>query len=272
MNKKPYQLEECIALYVSGMPMLGVCAQTGISLSTLQTNLKKRGLSRSNKINSRKYLVNHEYFTTIDTPDKAYWLGFYYADGFITRYREQNKYVGVTLKSTDIDHLEKLKLSMSCTYPIKTYKGKTSYGEVTYSRLIVTSDQMFNDLIKLGVVERKSTILTYPPFDIVPENLEWHFIRGYFDGDGSFSKATKGYMLKVCGTWEFLTKFAERVGKPDLKLGQRRKGKNSWSLDIGGRLQVQRIADSMYKDASVWLDRKRALYESFILNWNHSTP
>lgn len=32
----------------------------------------------------RQYNVNDSYFHTIDSEDKAYWLGFLYADGYIT--------------------------------------------------------------------------------------------------------------------------------------------------------------------------------------------
>ena len=46
---------------------------------------------------------------------------------------------------------------------------------------------MFNDLIKQGCVPNKSLILTFPNKHQVPKNLINHFIRGYFDGDGSIS-------------------------------------------------------------------------------------
>lgn len=47
----------------------------------------------------------------------------------------------------------------------------------------LTSDNMFVDLCKHGCVPNKSLILTFPR--TIPDNLIHHFIRGYFDGDGS---------------------------------------------------------------------------------------
>lgn len=47
----------------------------------------------------------------------------------------------------------------------------------------LTSDKMFNDLCSHGCVPNKSLVLTFPKD--IPENLIHHFIRGYFDGDGS---------------------------------------------------------------------------------------
>ena len=40
---------------------------------------------RSNKINSRKYNLNQNYFENIDSHEKAYWLGFIYVDGYIRK-------------------------------------------------------------------------------------------------------------------------------------------------------------------------------------------
>lgn len=264
MKKINTKLEEGILLYQQGVPMLKVCEVVRVSFSTLQSNLKKRGLSRSNKENSRKFHVDHDYFSSIDGPEKAYWLGFLYADGYITQSNSQ-KNVGVALKHSDADHLDKLRFSLNSNYEVKSYRGKCYDKEVEYSRLLMTSDKMFDDLNNLGVVERKSLILKFPSFDIVPERWMWHFVRGYFDGDGSFAKHPKGRRFKVCGTWEFLVALSEFVGKPSLKLQQRRKNRNTWQLDIGGNLQVCRIASKMYDEATVWLDRKHEIYKEFIV-------
>lgn len=166
--------------------------------------------------------------------------------------------------------MEKLKVSTKCDYPIKIYKGKCYTENYEYCRFLISSEPMFDDLEKAGVIQRKSLVLTYPSTEVLPSSLNWHFIRGYFDGDGSFSKETKGHMFKVCGIWDFITVFADRVGKPDLKLQQRRKDKNNWQLSVGGRRQVQRIANLMYQDATVYLDRKYEIYNSYIKPWTSS--
>ena len=57
----------------------------------------------------------------------------------------------------------------------------------TISAIHLTSDKMFNDLIKQGCIPNKSLVLTFPNKYQVPENLINHFIRGYFDGDGSIN-------------------------------------------------------------------------------------
>lgn len=73
---------------------------------------------------------------------------------------------------------------------------------------------MVNDLEKLGCVSNKSLILKFPTKEQVPENLTSHFLRGYFDGDGSvfLSENSNGRTdvkysrinVQLCGTFEFL--------------------------------------------------------------------
>ena len=57
---------------------------------------------------------------------------------------------------------------------------------------------------------------------------------------------------------------AKFVGKPNITLQQRHKGKDSWDLAIGGRLQVKKIADKLYHESTVFLDRKRKIYDEYI--------
>ena len=258
-------LEQSIALYASGLSTIKVASITGIGRGGLNAQLKKRGLIRSNKINSRKYTVQHDYFNKIDNERKAYWLGFLYADGYITRNRKQ-KFVGVTQHEKDLKHIEQFRTDLSATYSIGHYIS-TGYGvESPYCRLLMTSDQMFDDLQSKGVLLRKSLILTFPNENIVSASLIHHFIRGYFDGDGSFSKSSDGgFQVNILGTKEFLQRLAHYIGFPDAYMSQRHKNdKNNWGIEIGGRLHVITIGDYMYKDATIYLERKHKRYMTLI--------
>lgn len=255
-------LEQSIALYVEGMPMLKVCAHTGITLSKLQRNLKKRGLSRSNKDNSRRYQVNHQFFSIIDTEQKAYWLGFMYADGFLSNSVGQ-RMIGLSLAEKDKDHLALFREHLEATYPIKTYTATGFKSGTTYCRLLISSAQLFEDLRAKGAVEHKTFVLTFPTSSQVPYELSHHFIRGYFDGDGSWAKNNNGYSFKLCGTKELLDEVLVRIGFPGRPLYKRREDdKNNWYCSIGGRLQARSIGDWMYRDATVYLQRKYERYLS----------
>ena len=53
----------------------------------------------------RKYNLNENFFDELNEKS-AYWLGFLYADGYVSSYENS---IGISLKSEDINHLEKFK-------------------------------------------------------------------------------------------------------------------------------------------------------------------
>lgn len=255
-------LNQAIEYYKSGLPLLKASTKAGVSYEYLRRKLKAAGLIRSNKINSRKYSVDDQYFQSINTERKAYWLGFIYADGYITKCRNQ-KLVGISLKSSDKLQLEALRNDLQATYPIKEYTTESFGVEVQYVRLLMTSEQMYDSLLKKGVLERKSLILQFP-LDL-PCELVHHFIRGYFDGDGSFARRKENkddYAFKVLGTQEFLQELSTKVGFPNRTLRKRWKhsDKNNWVLEIDGKRQVLTIGDYMYQGATMFMSRKYDRY------------
>lgn len=192
-------------------------------------------------------------------------MGFIYADGYVSKkiITETEKKIGIALSTKDINHLEKFKKHINSTYPINVYKSKSFGGvEIEYCRLLMNSDQLFDNLVAKGAFEKKTLILNFPNESIVPKELQNHFIRGYFDGDGSFKKNNDGfYAFNLCGTKEFLLKCQDILAK-QTKLEKRHKdNKNNYSFSIGGRLQAKKIGDYLYKNATVYLERKYNRYK-----------
>lgn len=109
------------------------------------------------------------------SPEMAYVLGFFVADGNMNR----DRYLEFT--SADIEVLEKIKSVLSSANKIST---RTRNGKVHY-RMQICSEVMFNDLTKLGLTPRKSKTIKFPN---VPKEYLGHFLRGYFDGDGHVSE------------------------------------------------------------------------------------
>ena len=131
-----------------------------------------------------KYLsYDKDYFEKIDTPAKAYWLGFLYADGYTTT---GNRW-GLQLQHQDKLHLEKFAHAFSYNGKIRdrVQNGKQN------SSILINNKKMCNDLKGLGVINNKTAILTFPNANILPERLQPHFIRGFFDGDGCITWSNK---------------------------------------------------------------------------------
>jgi len=126
----------------------------------------------------RKYSLNEHIFDIIDTPEKSYWLGFIYCDGWI----EHNKTLG--LLSKDRGHVNKLAYLLETNRPISIkYDSK---GRGPYEQLKVFSPYLVSTLKKYGIIPNKTynhSVEVYIPSG----ELERYFWRGCIDGDGSFN-------------------------------------------------------------------------------------
>lgn len=135
-----------------------------------------------------KYRYDYSFFENIDTPEKAYWLGFVVADGGIevTKNSDRGTYrLRFLLACRDAAHLEKLKKSLKTN--IELHFGETMLNGKAYENvsLSINSKKIVEDLINLNVLPKKSANEVMP--NGVPNHLVNHFLRGEFDGDGCFS-------------------------------------------------------------------------------------
>lgn len=259
--------QQIVEDYNNGLSGYAIAEKYNIHFSTAYRIIKQQGIqARSNEINSKKYIHNENYFEVIDTEHKAYWLGFMYADGYIANKKDGNKMFGMSLSTEDIQHIEKFKADIEATNPIKTYDS-TGYGSGSqYSRLLIASKKTTQDLINHGCVEHKTNILKAPIG--VPDNLKHHFIRGYLDGDGciSYTALKDSYKVKILGTddlLDYIKDYIESNNIATIKHYYKRKPEQTVSsLELGGNLQVLDFLNHIYKDATVYLDRKYERYVS----------
>lgn len=140
--------------------------------------------------------TKHDFFNTIDTSEKAYILGFYIADGCLVK----NK-ICFSLNLEDLQILKDIKNYLCPITKISYTKERINKsGILSHSmcKISITSDEMSKTLEKYGLGHRK-TYLAKSIKNIIPNELMWDFIRGYFDGDGcvSASDTTKKHITKT---------------------------------------------------------------------------
>lgn len=253
------QTDEIIEKYNNGTSLRELSKELNHSRNILSKLLKDNKVQiKDNTINSRKYIHNENFFEVVDNEEKAYWLGFMYADGFIESKRQHgNQKFGITLNSIDNYHLEKFKNSIESNNPIKIYKGSGYNAEGEFSKILLTSQKTVNDLIANGCLENKTHLLKFPELrnDLIP-----HFIRGYFDGDGCLSyyvTTKRQYKIGFVGTYEFLDGIMKYLNK-NLKFST--KDCTTYQFNIGGNNQVKTVMNILYKNATIYLDRKYDKY------------
>lgn len=193
--------------------------------------------------------VNINYFDVIDTEEKAYILGLAYADGSISFNRKiKTSYCfSIGFKEGDQYILDKIKKSMNSTHSI-TYIPSKKQGYKSnngFYRLAITSKQIFNSLLKLGMKDKNS-------IPNIPNELLHHFIRGIFDGDGCISISSRGDIdMHIMGNENFLNELNKHIhfNKPTLV-------RNIYRIRKSGRLNAIKFSNYIYKDATIYLERK----------------
>ena len=248
-KEKEYIIEK----YKSGISTVKLSKELNRSTETICSFLRKTNNIRTVSESLRQFNLNQSFFEKIDTEQKAYWLGFIYADGFIV----DDYTFGICLKHDDLSHLEKFKNDIEFTGTIK----EKQQGKINTARIHITCKKTVSDMNKLGVVKQKTFIVKFPTFEQVPENLMNHFLRGYFDGDGYISKDCKA--LEIIGTEHFAFGFSEvvfsEIQLPISYVGNRNgKFRNGIvSFQYNGKNRIEKLYNYLYKDATVFLDRKR---------------
>ena len=224
----------------------------------------------------RIYYLNENFFDSVDNEVKAYWLGFIYADGTIIKTKKTGQHLlCIKLSSKDKNHLEKFCKDIETNKPLEIRTEQTKYSLVTYCRISISSKKIVNDLEKYGVICNKSLTLRFPKN--IKEDLLPHFIRGYFDGDGSiFVRNVKAYnkqykMLgsSICGTKEFLEgiqenfSFLENSYTIYKDLRAKNLNKNIYTLNLYSNTRCIHFYNYMYNNSSVFLERKKEIFESY---------
>lgn len=192
----------------------------------------------------------------IDSQEKAYLLGLIYADGCI--YSSSN---GTNICTNIIDE----------NWLIKIHKLFPFYnlnrGSTNTIQLQKTDKNLYEHLLQHGMLPKKSSInrelLKFPK---LTRNLYSHFVRGFFDGDGSVYKQKKNN-IKVeigCTSFAFTSELLKYLYDQEINCSLTRmpKGKGKRTIDFyriytGSYKESRKFADLIYKDANIWLPRKR---------------
>ena len=258
-------IEELIKLNNSGYTQREMAKILNVHRRTIQKHLKKLGLSTPNYHNRLKF--DNTVFDNINTEEKAYWLGFLYADGSVS---STSNNVEISLKGEDIEHLNKYKQFLKHSSEVKIGISKCAGKTFSRCRFCVTDKYFKKRLTELGCIPNKSLTLSFPDLSIfsLPE-LVYPFIRGYVDGDGciSFTKDGKP-TLEIVGTKEFLSGikniFPNSFGNTFIKDKRRPNGAVNIKCT---RLKAKFVLEKLYNNSSIYLQRKYDRFAVLSSNW-----
>ena len=243
--------------YDNRMSIRELAKKYNCSTSPIITLFKRKGLKFNAPSTYHKYSIDEHFFDEIDTEEKAYILGFLYADGGNcsgkTRY-----IISLVLHPNDVAILERIKFELKMESPITDWKS-TKNGKI-YKRIQICNKHMVKMLEKYGLVPRKSLIVTYPEW--LREDLHRHFLRGLFDGDGSI-QSNLNY-INFCGSVYIINHikamFENKFDASIRVYKNETHHPNFASMFCSNRADMVRILHWMYDDSNIRLERKYQLY------------
>lgn len=227
-----------------------VAKELGLNAQNMLQNIKK--YFNWSPLKDGKKAVDSNFFETIDTEEKAYWLGFLAADGYISR---KNSCIELTLQESDYDHIDKFKTAIKSKHKI----GKRHIKESIAYRINIRDSKMANDIAEKTFIEQKSfDAFIYKDLD---KNLLKHYIRGLIEGDGYIAKDCKSIELTTASLI-LIKDFCKIIKKEfnyDCKIKKRSDSK-AISVRVLDSNISYKVLNWLYEDASIYLDRKYSIY------------
>lgn len=234
-------------------------------------NLSRRSVRRvllESGIESRRknrYKFNESYFNKKNlTKTGAYLLGYIAADGFVG----EGKFNNLVVHSNDLEIVEIFKKELEYDGEIKK-SAVGGFENSTFGYVLnVSSKELIKDLNELGIYSKKS--LTYSKLPCISEELIPDFVRGYFDGDGSFNSnlsssickkngktytARKGTLSIIC-TRELSEQIVDALKIKKFSL-RKSKTQELIYLTISAKGELKRLYDLMYYENCSCLKRKQ---------------
>lgn len=242
---------EIIKLYDEGNSIRTISKLIKVPRDKISLILKQNDVN----VKKGKYEYDENIFDVINTEAKAYWLGFLYADGYVY---DTEASIVLKLAEMDLDHLKKYRdfLNIDAKIHKETAIGKHGHT-LSACKIFITNKKIHSDLITKGCTNKKSLTLTFPSEQIVPKELQHHFVRGYLDGDGCIFIDRNSIGVNFVGTEQFLLSIQDIYDLGNLALIDTG---NAKYFSVKGNRKAINFLDKLYTNATIYMQRKYDIY------------
>lgn len=247
--------KEIIDLYIkNNLSSEKIAEKLNICSTTICRILKRNNIDLKGAVKfNRKYNINESFLDVIDTQEKAYFLGFMFADGNV---HSKSSEIKICLHNKDIHILE---LFSNIFYG---FKHLIYEKEGKYVTFLIWSAKLKKKLIEYGCVPAKTFKISMPVS--IPEPLMSHFFRGLYDGDGCINFNGNKLRIILTGYSRFLEEikcYLQTTLNITPIIAQTKKLKNVSDLSILRHEDGLMFLDWLYKDSTIYLNRKFEKYQ-----------
>lgn len=241
---------------------ISLAEKYGVCDRSIADWLRKEGVEiRSVGYESR---TNQNIFSNVSTEIQAYTIGLITADGNLAK---DNSSISISLIQTDRIVLDKInqELLQESGHFILTHQERK---EKAVLKLSFNGKKLQQELANHNITPNKSK--TIPELSaLIPEHLYHHYIRGLFDGDGVCSKCNGKIRIGFCsGSEQFLLSYYNFIiNKLDLNKNKPFKtSENCFQCSWSSRKDITAFYNYIYKDATIFLPRKKEKIERYLAN------
>lgn len=270
------EIELIINLYKNGMTCAEIWRRHFTHLykssAMVERVIRRNGLSRGHY--KKEVIINHDYFDEISDEYKAYFLGFIMADGSISNANGKNKKkLQISINAEDREILDVFLEKIESDKSVKIYRR----GNRSMAYVCIHSNKIYHDLQKYNVLENKTKLDVHIPKNISDEMLR-HYIRGYFDGDGSVSKyipkdqKLSRLRISICCTNNFAKDLVDILHKNGVIknvvksniIDMEKYGINIKHVRITSMNDIADFYKYIYEDSHIYLKRKKSIFDEVL--------
>lgn len=219
---------------------------------TISKYLKQWGIEiKGNRTANR--LLNEDYFSIINTPNKAYFLGLLFADGSVTLDSKRSPRIRLELIEEDQNILQKFRDELNSDSAFR-YDKRANRENGTYT-FGVRNLKLATDLAKYNILPNKTYNVTEL---IIPDNYKIDYLRGLIDGDGSIYFSQNLWHINFCGHSENIVSQVANLGCQLLNISKHKItcSDNVYRYTWHGQDAIK-LADLLYTNAETAITRKR---------------
>ena len=214
--------------------------------------------------NSSYINLNIEFENHKNPKELAYWLGFFWADGYI---RKDSELI-IEITEEDGIMLEPIFMRLASFKIYKRSREKRKpqmsfyYRDKNIAKILKSLGKYSNS------IESHEKILNY-----IPEKYRNYFIRGLIDGDGCFYTDSKHVQFSISNNinynWNYLQNYFNNIYNLNCSIiNTKTNNGNSSSIRASGKYNIIEFIKQLYKIKDrIWLPRKYTKCE-YILNLN----
>ena len=251
-----HQLTDTIKHAIKVYKRASVARMCYVKVSSFGHLLNNLNIQKTDKpfTNIRDQHVYNPFISS--TPTSAYLLGYILGDGNISVRRDN--YYTVNIASKDYTHIRQ----MACIFGGNIKITKNTKGAFTCWSINIVDQAVCHSLLELGIKPRKSTEPSNIDYAWIGCNFN-HFIRGLIDSDGCICRKKNSLYIEIAGHESYIKQISDTmpeswgIYKNDNIFVIAKRGNSKDKLDFYSYL---------YKDATIWLQRKRDKYDEWIID------